>query len=132
MALKVAMHNWMRPEPIGTTIARLGRSGYDGIEISGEPAVYDPDQVKRQLDEHGLECWGAVTLMTGGRDLVHEDHYVRLASVQYVKDTLSLVASMGGEVLTIGPSTVGQGVPMGTPEEEWEWAVAGLKECQAH
>ena len=41
MALKVAMHNWMRPEPIETTITRLGRSGYDGIEISGEPAVYD-------------------------------------------------------------------------------------------
>ena len=39
MALKVAMHNWMRPEPIETTIRRLARSGYDGIEISGEPAL---------------------------------------------------------------------------------------------
>jgi D-psicose/D-tagatose/L-ribulose 3-epimerase len=132
MALKVAMHNWMRPEPIETTITRLGRSGYNGIEISGEPAVYDPDSVKRLLDENGLECWGSVTLMTGGRDLVHEDHYVRLASVQYVKDCLSLVASMGGKILTIVPSTVGKVVPMGSPEEEWEWAVQGLKECQAH
>jgi sugar phosphate isomerase/epimerase len=132
MALKVAMHNWMRPEPIETTIARLGRSGYDGIEISGEPAVYDPDTVKRQLDEHGLECWGSVTLMTGGRDLVHEDHYVRLASVQYVKDCLSLVASMGGSILTVVPSTVGKVVPMASPEQEWEWCVAGLKEAQAH
>ena len=41
MALKVAMHNWMRPEPIETTISRLARAGYDGIEIAGEPAVYD-------------------------------------------------------------------------------------------
>jgi sugar phosphate isomerase/epimerase len=132
MALKVAMHNWMRPEPIETTIARLGRSGYNGIEISGEPAVYDADAVKRQLDEHGLECWGAVTLMTGGRDLVHEDHYVRLASVQYVKDCLSLVASMRGSILTVVPSTVGKVVPMASPEEEWQWCVAGLKEAQAH
>ena len=82
MALKVSMHNWMRPEPIETTIKRLGRSGYNGIEISGEPATYDKDEVKRLLDENGVECWGSVTLMTGGRDLVHEDHYVRLASVQ--------------------------------------------------
>jgi D-psicose/D-tagatose/L-ribulose 3-epimerase len=88
LALKIAMHNWMRPEPIETTITRLGRSGYDGIEISGEPALYDAESVKRQLGEHGLECWGAVTLMTGGRDLVHEDYYVRRASVEYVKDTL--------------------------------------------
>ncbi|MDP9136276.1 MAG: sugar phosphate isomerase/epimerase, partial [Actinomycetota bacterium] len=130
--MKVAMHNWMRPEPIETTITRLGRSGYDGIEISGEPAVYDLDAVKRQLSDNGIECWGSVTLMTGGRDLVHEDHYVRLASVQYVKDCLSLVSDLGGKILTIVPSTVGKIVPMASPEEEWEWAVNGLKECQAH
>ena len=115
MALKVSMHNWMRPEPIETTITRLGRSGYDGIEISGEPALYDADQVKRLLDEQNLECWGSVTLMTGGRDLVHEDYYVRMASVQYVKDTLSLVASLGGKILTVVPSTVGKVVPMASP-----------------
>jgi D-psicose/D-tagatose/L-ribulose 3-epimerase len=57
---------------------------------------------------------------------------VRLASVQYVKDCLSLVASLGGKILTIVPSTVGKVVPMASPEEEWEWAVQGLKECQAH
>ena len=130
--MKVSMHNWMRPEPIKTTIARLGNSGYDGIEISGEPALYDADEVKRLMDQHGIECWGAVTLMTGGRDLVHEDHYVRLASVQYVKDCLTLVASLGGKILTIVPSTVGKVVPMASPEEEWGWCVAGLKECQAH
>jgi D-psicose/D-tagatose/L-ribulose 3-epimerase len=132
MALKIAMHNWMRPEPIETTIRRLGRSGYDGIEISGEPAVYQPDEVKRMLDEHGLECWGSVTLMTGGRDLVHEDHYVRRASVEYVKDTLSLVSDLGGRILTVVPSTVGKVTPMASPEEEWAWCVEGLKECQAH
>ena len=33
--MKVSMHNLMRPEPIATTITRLGRSGYDVIEISG-------------------------------------------------------------------------------------------------
>jgi D-psicose/D-tagatose/L-ribulose 3-epimerase len=132
MALKIAMHNWMRPEPIETTITRLGRSGYDGIEISGEPAVYDPENVKGLLGQHGLECWGAVTLMTGGRDLVHEDHYVRRASVEYVKDTLSLVASLGGKILTVVPSTVGKVVPMASPEEEWAWCVEGLKNCQAH
>jgi len=132
MALKVAMHNWMRPEPIETTIARLARSGYDGIEISGEPAVYDPAHVRRLLEEHDLSCWGGVTLMTGGRDLVHEDHYVRLASVQYVKDTLTMLSEMGGKILTVVPSTVGKVVPMASPEEEWGWCVEGLQQCQAH
>ena len=132
MAMKFAMHNWMRPEPIETTIRRLGKSGYDGIEISGEPAVYDSAEVKRLLDENGLECWGSVTLMTGGRDLVHEDYYVRMASVQYVKDTLTMVSELGGRILTVVPSTVGKVVPMASPEDEWAWCVEGLKECQAH
>jgi D-psicose/D-tagatose/L-ribulose 3-epimerase len=132
MALKVAMHNWMRPEPIETTIRRLARSGYDGIEISGEPALYDPKQVRSLLDEHGLECWGSVTLMVGGRDLLHEDKYVRIGSVQYVKDTIDLIKALGGSILTVVPSTVGKVTPMSTPEEEWKWAVESLKECQAH
>ena len=32
--MKVAMHNWMRAEPVETTIRRLAKYGYDGIEIS--------------------------------------------------------------------------------------------------
>ena len=43
-----------------------------------------------------------------------------------------MVAALGGKILTIVPSTVGKIKPMGSPEEEWRWAVEGLKECQAH
>ncbi len=132
MALKVAMHNWMRPEPIETTISRLARAGYDAIEIGGEPAATDVDQVRSLLEEHDLRLWGAVTLMVGGRDLLHEDKYVRVGSVQYVKDTIDMISALGGEVLTVVPSTVGKIVPMGSPEDEWDWAVESLKECQAH
>jgi D-psicose/D-tagatose/L-ribulose 3-epimerase len=130
--LKFAMHNWMRQEPIDTTIERLGRSGYDAIEISGEPNVWDTAEVKGLLDKHGVACWGSVTLMTGGRDLLHEDHYVRRGSIDYVKDTISQIADWGGQIITIVPSTVGKVTPMGSPEDEWDWAVESLKECQAH
>jgi sugar phosphate isomerase/epimerase len=132
MSMKVSMHNWMRPEPIQATIERLARLGYDGLEISGEPQGFDTEQVRSLLDERGLECWGAVTLMTGGRDLLHEDPYVRLGSVQYVKDCLSFVAALDGKIVTVVPSTVGKIVPMASPEDEWRWAVEGLQECQAH
>ena len=132
MALKVAMHNWMRPEPIETTIERLARAGYDAIEIAGEPAVYDVGEVRTLLEKHDLRCWGSVTIMVGGRDLLHEDKYVRNGTVQYVRDTIDMIAGLGGEILTVVPSTVGKIVPMGSPEDEWDWAVETLKECQAH
>jgi sugar phosphate isomerase/epimerase len=132
MSIRVSMHNWMRPEPIERTIARLGGLGYDGIEISGEPAVYDVANVRELLAEHGVECWGGVTLMTGGRDLIHEDRYVRRGSVSYVKDCLTLVSELGGRILSVVPSTVGKVVPMATAAEEWRWGVESLRECQAH
>ena len=132
MALKVSMHNWMRPEPIEHTIKRLARLGYDGIEISGEPRGYDVDEVRGLLDAHALECWGAVTLMTAGRDLLDPDPYVRLGSVAYIKDCLTFVSRLQGKILTIVPSTVGKIVPLASPTEEWGWCVEALKECQAH
>jgi D-psicose/D-tagatose/L-ribulose 3-epimerase len=132
MTLKLAMHNWMRPEPIGTTLARLSRFGYDGIEISGEPAQYDSGEVKELLAKNNIKCWGSVTLMVNGRDMVHEDKYVRLGSIQYAKDCLSLAGSLGGKILTLIPSTVGKTAPMGSVEDEWRWAVDGIKECQEH
>lgn len=133
MALNAAMHNWMRPEPLEVTLDRLKRHGYSGLEISGEPAHYgDAGKVRAQLDEHGIRCWGSVTIMTAGRDLLHEDRYVRLGTVEYVKDVITMAADLGGEIVAVVPSTVGKVTPMGSASEEWRWAVESLKVCQAH
>src|SRR5260370_14888634 len=120
MALKLAMHNWMRPEPIETTRARLARFGYDGIESSGEPATYDRGHVKELLAKHNLKCWGSVTLMVNGRDLIHEDHYVRLGSIQYAKDCLPLASKLGGKIVTLIPSTLGNTPPIPPVTQHWQ------------
>lgn len=129
--MKFSMHNWMRPEPIETTLDRLHRYGYDGIEISGEPQRYNTTDVRRLLDKLNLECWGGVTLMFEGRDLVHADKYVRLGTIQYMKDCLKMIKELGGQMFCIVPSTVGKVKPMASPTEEWAWAVEGLKEVTA-
>jgi len=126
--MKFSMHNWMRPEPIETTLERLRRFGYDGIEISGEPARYDTGEVRRLLDKFGLECWGGVTIMTEGRDLVHEDKYVRVGTVAYMKDTIKMIRELNGSIFCVVPSTVGKVKPMRSPSEEWAWLVEALKE----
>lgn len=130
--MQVAMHNWMRAEPIETTIARLSRCGYDAIEISGEPERYDTKSVRKQLADAGLRCSGAVTLMLAERDLLAKDEAQRAASVQYVRDCITMVKELGGGEITIVPSTVGKVTPVGTPDEEWAWAVESLQQCYAH
>jgi D-psicose/D-tagatose/L-ribulose 3-epimerase len=130
--MHVAMHNWMRAEPLEVTIARLAKCGYDAIEISGEPERYNTKDVSRLLDDHGLTCWGSVTLMMGERNLLAKDEKARAMSVKYVKDTITMVKELGGQEITIVPCTVGKLVPDAGAEEEWNWAVASLKECYGH
>jgi len=126
------MHNWMRAEPLEVTLARLSKYGYESIEISGEPDQYKPDQVKPLLAQYGLRCWGSVTLMLADRNLVAGDEAQRASSVQYTKDCIDLVAALDGTEMTIVPATVGKITPDGPPDQEWEWAVASLKQIYEH
>jgi D-psicose/D-tagatose/L-ribulose 3-epimerase len=126
--MHLSMHNWMRSEPLDVTLARLARYGYGSIEIKGEPDQYDTKEVRAQLDHYGLKCWGAVTLTLAERNLCAADEQQRAASVQYMLDCVTMVKELDGHEITIVPSTVGKITPDGTPEEEWSWAVDGLKE----
>jgi len=129
--MKHSMHNWMRPEPIETTLERLQRLGYDSIEISGEPARYNWEEVRALLDKYEIECWGGVTLMFEGRDLLHPDKYVRLGTVAYMKDCIRMIKALRGQMFCIVPSVVGKVKPLASPAEEWRWAVEGLQEVAA-
>ena len=126
--MHLSMHNWMRSEPIETTIARLAKYGYKSIEISGEPDKYDAKHVRGLLDHYGLECWGSVTLMVDKRNMQSADEAMRASSVQYVKDCIQLVSDLDGKILTLVPGTVGKITPDSTPENEWRWLVDGVKE----
>ncbi len=130
--MHLSMHNWMRAEPIEVTIARLAKFGYSSIEISGEPDIYDTKHVSGLLEDAGLKCWGAVTLMLGERNLIAKDEAQRAASVKYVKDCITMVKELEGYEITIVPATVGKIVPDASPEEEWKWAVDGMSEIMAH
>jgi sugar phosphate isomerase/epimerase len=128
----LSMHNWMRAEPIEVTIRRLAKYGYDSIEIEGEPKKYNTKEVRQLLKEHHLNCFGSVSLMFEGRDLIHADEAVRASTVQYLKDCITMVKELEGREMTIVPSQVGKVKAMASPEEEWTWAVEGLKEIYAH
>jgi sugar phosphate isomerase/epimerase len=126
------MHNWMRAEPIELTIRRLAKYGYESIEISGEPEKYDTKAVGKLLKENNIKCFGSISLMFAGRDLIHADPKVRESSVKYIKDCITMVHELGGRNMSIVPSQVGKVVPMASPEEEWAWCVEGLKDVYAH
>jgi len=122
----------MKVEPLEVAVARLAKYGYKRIEIQGEPYRYDTKDVKALLDKYGVGCWGSVTLMLEERNLLAKDAAQRAASVQYVKDCITMVAELGGEVMSIVPGTVGKLVPDATPDEEWGWAIETMQDIYAH
>ncbi|MDE0078087.1 MAG: sugar phosphate isomerase/epimerase [Caldilineaceae bacterium] len=130
--MHLSMHNWMRAEPIDVTVRRLARYGYKSIEISGEPDVFDTKELRTILAENGIACWGAVSLMFEGRDLIHADESVRATSINYLNDCITMVKELDGYEMTVVPSQVGKVSPMDTPEQEWVWAVESLKEVYDH
>lgn len=130
--MHLSTHNWMRAEPLETTLRRIKRFGYESIEISGEPTQYDTKETRRLLKEHGIRCWGAVTLTLGERNLAAKDEGQRARSVDYVKSVLTMVSELEGEIITLVPATVGKVVPDGTEAEEWKWVVDATRECFAH
>ncbi len=135
--MRVSMHNWMRAEPVETTIRRLAKYGYDSIEISYDSVELAPGApgtaaVRQMLKENGISCYGSISLMFAGRDLIHADPAVRASSVEYLNNCVTMVKELGGEVMSIVPSEVGKVKAMASPEEEWDWAVEGLREVHAH
>ena len=133
----VSMHNWMRAEPVETTIRRLAKYGYDAIEISYDSVELSPGApgtaaVRQMLKENKIKCIGSISLMFAGRDLIHSDMAVRESSVEYLKSCIKMVSELGGKVMSIVPSQVGKVKAMAEPEVEWAWAVEGLKELRGY
>src|SRR5688572_1382719 len=97
--MQISMHNWMRAEPVKTTIRRLARYGYDSIEISYDSVALSPGApgtaaVRKMLEDSNLRCWGSISLMFEGRDLTHADEDVRKNSVDYLKGCITMVKEL--------------------------------------
>ena len=127
--MHLSTHNWMRAEPLELTLKRIRKYGYESIEISGEPTQYDIKETQALLKKYKIRCWGGVTLTLGDRNLASRNSKQRADTVQYMKDVISMVSALDGEIITLVPATVGKVVPDATPEEEWAWLVEGCKEC---
>lgn len=69
-----------------------------------------------------------MTLTLGDRNLAAKDSGQRAATVQYMKDVATMIHELEGTEMTIVPATVGKVTPDGTPQEEWQWVIDGLKE----
>lgn len=122
------LQTWIHDAPVTETVEIASSLGYSGVELAGKPHEYDWAALRRQLDEGSLRA-SALSIMDGQtpQDLVHPDSNIREATLAYLTSCLEMVAALGGDFLTTAVSTSGKLVPMTDPEQEWNWAIDGLK-----
>lgn len=116
-------------EDLTTSIDRVARYGYDGIEIVGEPEEIDPKRTHKLTRDAGIEVSSICSIYTAERDLVHPDVDVRRAAVEYVKDVARFASQMECPTIIVHPTACMKTAPLADPGQEWDWAVAGIREA---
>ena len=133
--MRYAVSNWIYgEEALEETCARLARLGFDGIELRGEPDLYDLPRLQPLLEAHRLGVTSICGMYPGPReprDLSHPDAAVRQAAVAYVQACVDLAAAVGAPVVIVTPNPVGKTQPLASPADEWRWGVDAVREAAA-
>ena len=112
---------------------RIKEWGFDGVELflsTEEPA--DIPAVKRILDRAQLERT-TCSVLPREANLVSPQAEVRARGVEYLKRCAERTAELGASLMC-GPLHAGLGVMTGArrTQQEWDWAVEGLRSVARH
>lgn len=130
--MKYAINNWIYDdEPLRDTFSRLSRYGYDGVELKGEPDLYDVREIKALCQEFdmsvtsvlGWNIWGIP-----GRDLASPDEVERAAAVQFMRDCIDFAVAIEAPILLVLPAPAGRTAPTGNPGTEDQWKAVAAAE----
>jgi sugar phosphate isomerase/epimerase len=114
-------------EDVEDSIDRLARFGYDAIELAGEPDAFDAAAVRRRAEQAGIAVGSICSIYTAERDLSHPDGAIREQAAAYVRQVAEFAAAVGAPTMIIAPAAVGRLAPLAAREDEWKWAVEGVR-----
>ena len=105
--MKYAISNWIYGnEPIEKTFERLAKFGYDGIEIRGEPEIYNIAKLKELMNSYGIKAasicgmwpWDPSDHMKSN-DLANPVSRVREKAIKYAESVLEFGNKLGAPTL---------------------------------
>lgn len=120
---------WKR-EPLEKSIERLARYGYDAAEISWELDIENFKEIRKCLDQFGIHASSILPMYTRGldRDVISSNPQIRRAAIDFVKRGIDMAGELDANIVVLNPSASMKLKPEASPEQEWEWAVEGLRE----
>ncbi len=116
-------------EKVAQSIERVARCGYDAIELVGEPANYDVDEVRRLCALHKIAVSSLCSIFFGAeRDLVAANAEHRAQAKAYVRDLVDFAAAIDCPMVIVRPAPFAKISPTADEASEWAWAVEGIRE----
>ena len=110
-------------------LPRIKAAGFDGVEVPlFRPAEFAAADIRRGLDENGLECT-ICSVLTGGLNMISGDASVRARTRTHMADCVRSAAEVGAKIIA-GPlySPVGLIPGRRRNADEWKWAVECYQE----
>ena len=114
-------------EDIGASIDRVARFGYDGIELLGQPETYDAPAVRRRAADAGIAVSSISSVISADRDFANPDPEIRQNALAYLNSLTDLAVDVRAPVIVGRPSASMKLQPLADAEDEWRWAVDGLR-----
>ncbi len=110
----------------------LKKQGWDGVEVPILDFQIDYDAWGRRLRDLGLRCT-ASTARGPAENLISGDSRIRAVGVSATKRTLDCCRALGVEILS-GPfhSAIGEFSGQPATQQEWQWAVEGMRQVAEH
>lgn len=132
--VKCSVSNWIfGRERLEDSFRRLARFGYDGIELRGEPQLYEVNEVCSLMAKYKIKVLSICGMYPGPegqlRDLSHPEPSIRKQAIGYVKELVNFADALSAPIVIVTPCPVGKSVPLGDPKKEWRWAVETLKDA---
>lgn len=130
--LKFYVNTWIFGNvPLAKVIRRVAAIGFDGIELVGEPSVFNATEVKKLVEDAGLGVISVCGMYPGPeqgdmRLFSHPESQERQRAIDYVKACVDLAKRIGGRSVLIVPSLVGQPKPLVSKSADLDVAVEPL------
>lgn len=130
--MRYGICNWVfGPEPLAKTLERLARLGYDEVELSAEPGLYDPREINRLVADFGLSVLGLTSSAdwpTETRDLGNPESHGRPRAVDYFGSCVDMAAELNAAYAGVLPAPSGRFFGLSSYADEWAWVVEGVRE----
>jgi sugar phosphate isomerase/epimerase len=141
--MKYCVSNWIYyNESLSKTLKRASSIGLDGIELMGEPDIYDVDEVLGLLEKFNLHVYSIAGIFNPQRDLSALDAKMRQKAIDYAKSALDFTKAVGSGQMVVFPTYVTKTMPEGeingtktwqsAYQRSWNHAVEAMREVYLH